>query len=668
MHNQAISYRPEIDGLRAVAVIPVILFHAGLSLFSGGFVGVDVFFVISGYLITSIVISELESDRFSIMRFYERRARRVLPALFCVTLFCALFAWTAMMPGELERFGKSVAAVAGFMSNIYFWRTTDYFAPAAEDQLLLHTWSLAIEEQYYLFFPLLLMLVWRIGRNRLFWMAALAALVSLALAEWGSRHAPLADYYLLPTRAWELLGGSLLALMPAAWTERIRSRPDGARAGAWIGLALIVAAMLAFDRSTPFPGLYALLPVVGTVLVIACASADNGAGRLLSSRLFIEIGLRSYSAYLWHQPLLAIARKVYAGNPHLRLPLACAAILLTALLSAVTYRQVETPFRRHRTNKVIWISGSCLAGLFLFSLLLLQLSPLEHRPLGYLVQGNDNALDYLHWADENLDKATCPGRKDYGDYYTCELGDAGRNEATLVLWGDSLAGALVHGLDRKLRADGVRGLAYISDGCPPIPDLKRAVAPNCRANTHRQILDRIAADRQARDVLLLGNVTGGSRNKDVTIEGRPAAWSTAAVKIRDAAREIEAGGKRFFFVEQGPRFPTEAAAYYFHQALWGGSAPLSLSRAEHLAAVAQLRELDGAGVRYLRTDDFFCEAQRCTAAREGKLLIYDHEHYTFHGSALLAEYIVSRLALAALDGPKEPAGGLHAAHAVPIHK
>ena len=206
-------YRQEIDGLRAVAVIPVVLFHAGFEIFSGGYVGVDVFFVISGYLITSILIRELEQGEFSLVRFYERRARRILPALFFMMLVCIPFAWAWMTPSQIEDFGRSLVAVSLFASNILFWRKIDYFAPAAEENPLLHTWSLAVEEQYYMFFPLFLLLAWRFGRTRVFYMIAAIAAASLLFANGAGATMPVANFYLAPTRAWELLAGSLCAFI-----------------------------------------------------------------------------------------------------------------------------------------------------------------------------------------------------------------------------------------------------------------------------------------------------------------------------------------------------------------------------------------------------------------------------------------------------------------------
>ena len=207
------KYRAEIDGLRALAVVPVILFHAGFELFSGGFVGVDVFFVISGYLITTILIEDIENQRFSLVNFYERRARRILPALFFVMLVCIPFAWMWMLPSQMKDFSQSLVAVSLFASNVLFWRESGYFDAAAEEKPLLHTWSLAVEEQYYVLFPIFLFLAWRYGKNRVFWMIVVMASISLLLSEWGWRNKATANFYLAPTRAWELFAGSIAAFI-----------------------------------------------------------------------------------------------------------------------------------------------------------------------------------------------------------------------------------------------------------------------------------------------------------------------------------------------------------------------------------------------------------------------------------------------------------------------
>ncbi|CAA0105610.1 Uncharacterised protein [Starkeya nomas] len=333
------KYRSEIDGLRAVAVVPVILFHAGFSVFGGGFVGVDVFFVISGYLITAILLAEIEGGTFSIEKFYERRARRILPALFLVMAACVPFAWLWMIPEQLRDFGRSLVAVVFFVSNFLFWREEGgYFAAAAELKPLLHTWSLAVEEQYYLFAPLSLAVLWRFGRRRVFWLVVATAVASLLATEWGWRYAPRANFYLPQFRIWELLAGSICGFIASGRTPR----PNQALSLA--GLALIVFAILYYDSSTPFPSLYALAPVVGTALILLFAHKGTFVARLLSARVFVGIGLISYSAYLWHQPLFAFARIRSMGEPPAWLMLALAGVSL--VLAYLSWRFVEQPFRR----------------------------------------------------------------------------------------------------------------------------------------------------------------------------------------------------------------------------------------------------------------------------------------------------------------------------------
>ena len=202
------NYRREIDGLRALAVVPVILFHAGVQTFSGGFVGVDVFFVISGYLITSIIIAQIDIGEFSLIDFYERRARRILPALFLVMFVCLPFAWLWLLPAEMMSFSQSLIAVSSFVSNILFWRTSGYFETAAELKPLLHTWSLAAEEQYYLLFPFFLTLTWKLGKRWIISLLVVAAFISLMAAQWGSINKPAATFFLLPTRGFELFIGA----------------------------------------------------------------------------------------------------------------------------------------------------------------------------------------------------------------------------------------------------------------------------------------------------------------------------------------------------------------------------------------------------------------------------------------------------------------------------
>ena len=350
------QYRPEIDGLRALAVIPVILFHAGFSAFSGGFVGVDVFFVISGYLITTILMNDIEAGHFSLAHFYERRARRILPALFCVIAVCLPFAWAWLLPSQMQDFSHSLVAVGLFASNILFWKESGYFEATAEEKPLLHTWSLAVEEQYYLLFPIFLVMAWRFGRRPTFWLIAFFAAISLALAEWGWRHEANANFYLAPTRAWELFAGSL-----AAFVLQKRGAPRGHEGMAVLGLVAILAAVALYDRATPFPSLYALLPVGGTVLLILCAHRGTFVAKVLSFKPLVGVGLISYSAYLWHQPLFAFARVRMMEAPSAEI--FGVLIALSFVLAGLSWRFVEQPFRKSdgmlATRKMVFIFAGC---------------------------------------------------------------------------------------------------------------------------------------------------------------------------------------------------------------------------------------------------------------------------------------------------------------------
>jgi len=311
-----------------------------IGVFAGGFVGVDVFFVISGFLITSILLREHAQDRFSLLTFYERRARRILPALFAVILVCLPLAWFRLEPKGFVDFAESIIAVNLFASNFLFWSEANYFDTATELKPLLHTWSLAVEEQFYIFFPLLLMALWRHGLGVITITLAVIFAGSLALSEYQAVHAPTANFYLLPTRAWELLIGCFCAIVIHRYGWMARRFDDLPAA---LGLALILFAVFFFDGSTPFPSLAALIPTVGTALIILFATPHTVTARLLSLKPMVAIGLISYSAYLWHQPLLAFAKIREFG--HLSPFVIAQIVALTFVLATLTYFFVEQPFR-----------------------------------------------------------------------------------------------------------------------------------------------------------------------------------------------------------------------------------------------------------------------------------------------------------------------------------
>lgn len=346
MSNPNVKYRPEIDGLRAIAVLSVILFHAGFTSFSGGFVGVDIFFVISGFLITTILISDQEKGGISIKKFYQRRAKRIMPALFVVILATLPATWLFLPPAELKSYFSSIAATVTFSSNILFWYESGYWDTATSLKPLIHTWSLAVEEQYYIAFPLLVMAAWRLGRA---WFTVIVMAIAAASLWFSERYLAIdqmISFYMLPARAWELLGGSITAIYLLRKENPI---PSGAvnQVLSLGGLGMILYAIFSYTEKTPFPGMNAAWPVAGTALLIATTGPRTLVGLILSSRPFVMIGLISYSAYLWHQPILAILKMRGFGD--LTTYDSILAIAITAILSIISYRYVEQPVRLGKT-------------------------------------------------------------------------------------------------------------------------------------------------------------------------------------------------------------------------------------------------------------------------------------------------------------------------------
>ena len=329
--------------MRAISVLAILLFHADFDLFRGGFVGVDIFFVISGYLITNILIEDIENNRFSILKFYQRRARRILPALFLVIFFCIPFAWIWMSPIEIKDFSQSLVAISFFLSNILFWLEGGYFASISKEKPLIHTWSLSIEEQYYLFFPLLLIFFWRFGRNKVFWIIILLATLSLLATELASTNKASTKFYLIQFRAWELFAGSICAFIIQ------KSGPVKNDTLAFIGLLIIIFSIFANanNNSSSFSILNTLPTVLGAVLVVIYADKNTIISKILSLKIFVGIGIISYSLYLWSQPLLAFARIKSPDNltPLLKIIL----IMITFAIAYLSWRYVENPIRHKKT-------------------------------------------------------------------------------------------------------------------------------------------------------------------------------------------------------------------------------------------------------------------------------------------------------------------------------
>ena len=470
------KYRREIDGLRAVAVLPVILFHAGFNYFEGGFVGVDVFFVISGYLITTIILADMNNGTFSIVTFYERRARRILPVLFFVMFCCLPFAWLWLLPTHLKDFSKSLTAVSLFSSNIFFWKGSGYFDTAAELKPLLHTWSLAVEEQYYILFPLFLLALWKLRKRWIFGILIALALISLTMAHIGAYSYPSATFYLLPTRGWELAIGAIIAfyfLYKRDQIEFIRSNKSISEAFSFIGLSLICYSIFAFNKSTPFPSIYALIPTVGAALIIIFSTVDTTVGRLLSSKLMVGIGLLSYSAYLWHQPLFVFARYRSMTEPGVMLlvVLSC----LSIVFAYFSWRYIEIPFRDKKTFGRKKIFCFAVVGSIFFAAT--GFAGRMNKGWAGRIPSDLNMIFNNAIEISPIEKLCQPPIISHAkDSYV--MPDNAKRYVYLI--GDSHAGALAstlqHGIEDLRINNGmdIGFMAFVKNGCPPVTKVYRS--------------------------------------------------------------------------------------------------------------------------------------------------------------------------------------------------
>jgi peptidoglycan/LPS O-acetylase OafA/YrhL len=472
VNSNPLKYRPEIDGLRAIAILSVVFYHAELG-FPGGFVGVDVFFVISGFLITSIILKDLEAGTFSLGAFWERRVRRIVPAALVMAVAVLVAGWFLFLPDDFQALAKSAISLSLFSVNFYFWQAIDYFSGPADELPLLHTWSLAVEEQFYLLAPFVLLLCHRLGGRRVSGVVlGVGFLASLACSIWMLPTAQAATFYLLPGRAWELLAGSMLAFLPA------RLAPDS---GIWreilsaLGLAGIFTAVFAYNDTTPFPGAAALLPCLGTALVIfangpharsrPAVSNLSLLGRLISMKPLVWIGLISYSLYLWHWPLFAFIR--YFDFEEVPLALRWITVGSAFVLAALSWRFVETPFRLRRICRTRGAVFS-FAGVGLVAVLVAGIGI-------YLGDGIPRRLsiESRNFASAQLEKSPVADQK-LADILADNLTPIGVRDAKapidLLVWGDSHARAALPALEELGLARGISGRAVIHTATLPLLD------------------------------------------------------------------------------------------------------------------------------------------------------------------------------------------------------
>lgn len=657
--NNSKWYRPEIDGLRALAVLPVVLFHGGFQSFAGGFVGVDVFFVISGYLITTILLREMRSGSFSFRRFYERRARRILPALSVMMLLIIPMAWFTLTPLQFYNFAQAIGATTLFSANILYWRESGYFEEEAEANPLLHTWSLAIEEQFYLLFPVVLLVVVTLAKRagRSDRSAVLAALGAIAAAsyiwmEWWLQRDPVGNFFLAPGRIWELIVGSFCAVVMLDFTLRRSSALSA------VGLAAILWAVFTFDEGTAFPSAAALLPVLGTALIILFADGTTVTGKLLSLKPLVWIGLISYSTYLWHQPLFVFAR---LGRQHATTPIQIMGLaLLSLLLGYLSYRFVEQPFRKPKGSvlgsqgRIFMLAGASIIGF-------VALSALGQITDGLPQRFNLSADQQSYIETSNSIspvRGSCQSRvgganaRSYDD--ACVLGNEQVAPRTAIL-GDSHTVSLSWelGVELEARGESVRMLAHA--GCGPFDDVSRAgsLRESC-ISWSAAMYDSIRADQSVDTVVLaykmMFHLAGTNRANYPQLPPKRDAEVVESMKanIVRMVNGIAASGKDVIVVMQTPETPRRIrpTVYKFmsddHSRIEG--VPRAWWQQRSALAVETAQAFDPA-VRILDPADLFCDGTTCYAGREGVAWYRDDNHLSLFGANIVVQEILALMNL-----------------------
>jgi len=497
--TQATGYRADVDGLRGVAIALVCLFHAGIAPFTGGFVGVDVFFVISGFVITGVLLRDLRHGRLSLRGFFIRRIRRLAPALTVLLATCTLLFLVVYPPGYLRDFGASLVSQSLFVSNVYFWRTGSYFGTPPEAKPLLHTWSLSVEEQFYLFYATAFVALSRIGQVALRRTVAVALCGSLLLSILATIPESNASFFLLPTRAWELLAGALAAMWLELRGPGRATDPLVANVVAICGLTAIMAAAVLYSTATPFPYIYAGLPVAGAVALV-WTNQPSVVGSLLASGPAVLLGKISYSLYLWHWVCLALVRWTAFGAPA---PIELVAAVLVAVpIAFASWRFIESPIRQKRvlrTDRAIVLFAVLATGAgVMFGWLTWYTGGFPGRARA--------ALAGFEEPRRSPREHECYDDSSRGTVRFCQIGSAEASRASFIAIGDSHALSLLPALESLASQHHVRGLFGGTSGCPPLlgalPKREFASVERCRLLNERSL--QLAKDLHIKQIILMG--------------------------------------------------------------------------------------------------------------------------------------------------------------------
>lgn len=646
--HSELRYRPDVDGLRAVAVLCVVFYHYGFWQVPGGFVGVDIFFVISGFLITGIIHREMTDGRFTIRHFYERRIRRIFPALFAMLAAATVAAWLLLFPVDFEAYAKSLVATAFFGANFEFWREVGYFDLAASLKPLLHLWSIAVEEQFYLLFPAVLLLTGTSSRWKLPGVVGALLVASFAFSVWAVGHSASTAFYLLPSRMWELMLGALVALAPLPSLSRWWRDAMG-----FAGAVLIAWAVWTYDRWMAFPGVAALAPCLGAALVIYAGQQANIVARALSAKPVVRVGLISYSLYLWHWPVLVFTQ--IALNRALDPWEIYACIALSFALATLSWRFVERPIRKHRGLEWRALFGGAAAAVTITALCGAAVA--SARGVPERMQPEIRKI-LAEERDHEPRMDICFGltAHDVRRGRLCRIGSTQAATPSFILWGDSHADALLPAVQKVAQQNGRAGLFAGTDSCAPLLGVVRPDAPKCKP--FNDAVAKLATKSTIREVILDArwskNAYGTARGEgdwrifphDDEGEGTDL-MSTEAVFYRGlerTVRKLTRAGKRVVIVASVPEAGYSVPRMMAHMRIDGDERKLTHSLSAFLAhqkfvfsALKRMRERYGAKILY--PHEILCATGKCELSLNDRPLYRDEHHLSVFGAMQLTPLV-----------------------------
>lgn len=646
--HQGFKYRPEIDGLRAVAVLAVFIFHLGVKGFAGGFVGVDVFFVISGYLITSIIQKDINKNEFSIVKFYDRRFRRIMPALYLLLIFTMLFTWFYFMPQEMKSYCRSLLSSLLFYSNFLFWNEAGYFDLDSAMKPLLHTWSLSIEEQFYIFYPTLLYFLNRYLKSKKILIIGVLFWVSLLSNIWITHTDGEMGFYFTPTRVWELLLGALIALkaFPQNKNHSINE------VLCWSGLSMLIYSVFIFDSDTVFPGMNAAIPCFGTAFLIYGNQGQHmtSAGKLLATNIMTWFGKISYSLYLWHWPAIVFTKYYFMRE---LTTFDQVLIFIGATLAAyLSWKYVEQPFRE---KKGYFKNGKRLFYILLATTTLFCVFAYlgGYKKVGYSRRLSKEVKAYSQaYRDKNPDRSKCHlgARESFNHIKECPIGPAD-SDPKFAVWGDSFADAMMPAVKDLAEKYGKPGLFASTSACAPVLGVNRFVnGVHLQCDIFNQHMLATVKEKRIKHVLLISawsttgyNVVDESKvvvdpSFDLSFapEKQQAVYRRLVYGIDQVMQQLQAMGVQIWVVRRTP-VPNFNVPSYLGRYMLFGMDPHSLQfpKEKYLEATTPNNRLVDLfvkkyGIHSIDPSELLCN-ENCLLEMDGKSLYSDHTHLSKTG-------------------------------------